>query len=297
MKYAIISLSTFLLVSCGESAPTATESIQETVNVSEPQNVDSTVVADATSGATSVAKMTNLNGILVVPPQNRASVTLPMGGIVKNMTLLPGAYVEKGQLIATIENPEFITLQQNYLDSYAQTEYLETEYQRQKSLAQQEAASQKKLQQSKADFLSMKSRKDAASAQLTLLGVSTASILEQGIQPYITVKSPISGYISDMKMNTGKYFDAGEPLCEITNKSVMLLKLVAYEKELSKLKIGELLEFRVNGMGMDIFKATITSVGQQIDATNRSLEVYAMVNTNNGLFRPGMYVTASISRN
>lgn len=297
MKYTIISLSTFLLISCGESTPQVAESIKEQSSVAEPQNADSILISDATSGATSVAKMANLNGILVVPPQNRASVTLPIGGIVRNMSLLPGAYVEKGQLVATIENPEFITLQQNYLDSYAQTEYLETEYQRQKSLAQQEAASQKKLQLSKADFLSMKSRKDAASAQLSLLGVSPELLLEKGIQPYINVKSPISGYISDMKMNTGKYFDAGEPLCEITNKSVMLLKLVAYEKELGKLKIGEMIYFRVNGMGIESFKATITSVGQQIDNTNRSLEVYAIVVTNNSLFRPGMYVTATISQN
>lgn len=297
MKYAIISLSTFLLISCGDSTPQVDQSVTEPISVSEPQTADSLLMYDATSGATSIAKMANLNGILVVPPQNRASVTLPIGGIVKNMSLLPGAYVEKGQLVATIENPEFITLQQTYLDSYAQTEYLETEYQRQTSLAQQEAASQKKLQQSKADFLSMKSRKDAASAQLSLLGVSPALLLEQGIQPHINVKSPISGYISDMKMNTGKYFDAGEPLCEITNKSVMLLKLVAYEKELGKLKLGEVISFRVNGLGMKSFKATITSVGQQIDNTNRSLEVYAIVDTNNPLFRPGMYVTATMSQN
>lgn len=302
MKYiAIIALSTSLLTSCGATSQKdqtrATESEQPTPEVvSEAAVSDSTMLADATSGATSVSNTFTLNGILVVPSQNRVSVTLPMGGIVKNMKHLPGAYINKGELLATIENVDFIALQQTYLDSHAQVEYLEAEYLRQQALAQQEAASQKKMQQSKADFLSMKSRKDAAAAQLALLGVSPVSLIEQGIKPHIEVLTPTAGYISDMQMNSGKYFNAGEPLCEITNKSTMLLKLVAYEKDLAKLKTGTALEFRVNGMNEAVFKAVITSIGQQIDATNRSIDVYATVNTNHNQFRHGMYVTATISK-
>ena len=90
----------------------------------------------------------------------------------KNTSLLPGQYVSKNAVIATLENPEFITLQQTYLDSHAQTEYLQAEFERQKNLSAEQAASQKKYQQSKADYLSMKSRQDAAAAQLSLLGIS-----------------------------------------------------------------------------------------------------------------------------
>ena len=76
-----------------------------------------------------------------------------MGGTVHATTLLPGDYVKKGSVVVSLENPDFITLQQTYLDAHAQTEYLEAEYKRQQRLSEQEAASQKRFQQSKADYL------------------------------------------------------------------------------------------------------------------------------------------------
>ena len=94
-------------------------------------------------------------------------------------------------------------MQQTYLDSHAQAEYLEAEYRRQKALSAEQAASQKKFQQSKADYLSMKSRMEAAAAQLELLGVNPATLLDGGIRPYLQVKAPIAGYVADVEMNVG----------------------------------------------------------------------------------------------
>ena len=65
---------------------------------------------------------------MVVPPQRQATVTLTMGGTVHATTLLPGDYVKKGSVVVSLENPDFITLQQTYLDAHAQTEYLEDVY-------------------------------------------------------------------------------------------------------------------------------------------------------------------------
>ncbi len=132
---------------------------------------------DAVTSATALPNHSSFNGILIVPPYRHATVTLTMGGTVHSTSLLPGDYVKKGAVLAILENPDFITLQQNYLEAHAQIEFLEAEYQRQQRLSSQEAASQKRFQQSKADYLSMKSRLEAASAQLTLLNVSYSFIL------------------------------------------------------------------------------------------------------------------------
>ncbi len=69
---------------------------------------------------------------------------------------------------------------------------------------------------------------------------------------------------------------------------------MAYEKDLGKIKVGNGIEFRVNGMGDERFNGEIISVGQSVDNVNRSLEVYAKVMENNELFRPGMYINARI---
>lgn len=299
MKKILLPIAA-LLCACS-SAPTAPASTA----ASEAAATDSIAAApaeepasevDAASGATSVPNEPTFNGILVLPPQSRATVTLTMGGSIRSTTLLPGAYVKQGTVLATLENPEFIALQQSYLDSHAQFEFLRTEFLRQQTLAREEASSQKHFQQSKAEYLSMRSRMDAAAAQLALLGVDTTRLLAGGIIPYLDIKAPISGYAADVKMNIGRHFDVGEPLCEIVNKSDMMLRLTAYEKDLANLRAGDRVEFRVNGIEGETFHGVITMVGQQVNNENRSIDVYVRIEGQNPQFRPGMYAMARIAR-
>lgn len=327
MKKIVIPCSVLLLLSAcsgaGNSAPTAPEAAAETAtatvvssdsaDMTADTTADSAIAGapagaaassayaasgevDAASGATSVPNETLFNGVLALPPQNRATVTLTLGGSIRSTTLLPGAYVRRGEVLATLENPEFITLQQTYLDSHAQNEYLHTEYVRQLTLSREEASSQKRFEQSKAEYLSMRSRMDAAAAQLALLGIDTAQLLRGGIVPYLEVKAPISGYVADVKMNVGRHFGVGEPLCEIVDKSRMMLRLTAYEKDLAHLNVGDGVEFRVNGFDNKTFRGTVTMIGQQVNSENRSIEVYVRIAAPDPQFRPGMYATARIRR-
>ena len=303
MKKILIPAALLLLAACnqptqpgntGEATPVETEPVQ--AEVSETVTDTTTEQVDAISSATAMPNHSSFNGTLMVPPQRHATVTLTMGGTIHSTTLLPGDYVKKGTVLATLENPDFILLQQNYLDAHAQTEYMETEYARQQRLASQEAASQKRLQQSKADYLSMKSRLEAAAAQLTILGVPAEELLQKGIRPYLEVKSPLNGYVANMAINLGKYINAGEPICDIIDKGETLICLTAYEKDLENLEAGKRIQFRVNGMGEQTFHATVLSIGQVVDETNRSLEIYGRVKENNPRFRPGMYVSARVEK-
>ncbi|MDD6210641.1 MAG: efflux RND transporter periplasmic adaptor subunit [Bacteroidales bacterium] len=287
-------LALLFIFSCnsGEKMPVAEEILEQLETKADTISEQ----VDIQTSATSKPNQISFNGTMIVPPSDFVTVSLTIGGIIKNTYLLPGNYVSKNTVLATIENPDFIQLQQTYLDSYAQEEYLETEYERQKALSLEQAASQKKFQQSKADYFSMKSRKDAAAAQLILLGVQPEQLLTEGIQSTLQVKAPISGYVGDILINTGKYVNVGEPLCEIIDKKSTLLRLVAYEKDLDGLRLGAEIEFKVNGMNDQIFAATVISIGQKIDEVSRSLDVYARVKDKNIQFRPGMYVTARLKK-
>lgn len=293
MKKIMIPIMLFMLTACNSNKEVPPVEAKAAPATEEVAATDSTKV-DGTTGATSKANQISFNGTIIIPPQCMVTVSLTMGGVVKSTSLLPGQAVTKGNVLAVLENPDFIALQQNYLDSYAQTEYLEAEYQRQNTLSAEQAASKKRLQQSKADYLSMKSRMAAAAAQLRILGVAPEILLQQGIQQSLSVKAPISGYVTDVEMNVGKYMNAGEALCEVVDKSHALLKLTAYEKDLANMKVGSSIEFRVNGMGTQSFRATLVTIGQKVDKVNRSVEIFGKIDTMNPLFRPGMYITARI---
>ena len=294
MKKITFPLILLVLTACGENKKV--QPAEEATAVAVVENVTDSIQVDAITSATSKPNQVSFNGTMVIPPQRMATVSLTMGGVIKSTSLLPGEPVRQGSVLATLENPDFITLQQTYLDSHAQTEFLEAEYLRQQALSAEQAASQKKLQQSKADYLSMKSRVEAAAAQLKLLEVEPEVLLKEGIQPFLQIKAPISGYVADVKMNVGKYMNVGDALCEIVDKSRTLLRLTTYEKDLADMKVGNPVQFRVNGMGKIVFKATLISIGQKVDEDTRSVEVYARVDTVDSQFRPGMYVTARIMK-
>ncbi|WP_241147749.1 efflux RND transporter periplasmic adaptor subunit [Barnesiella sp. An55] len=297
MKQSMIYLMLALLAaSC--SSPSGQQAGSAGTADTVAQAVDDTAQmpkVDGVSGATNVSNPPSFNGVIVMPPQNHVTVTLSMGGSVKDIHILPGKYVRKGEVVLTLANPAFIELQQSYLDAAAQAEYLRKEYERQQKLVSDESASLKRLQQSKADYLSMKSRMEAAAAQLALLGVDTAALNRNGIRTYLDVRAPRSGYVTNMDINAGKYFAAGEPVCDVIDKSNPMLQLTAYEKDLDKLKPGTRFTFNVNGMPDTTFTAELVSVDQMVDNVNRSIKVYARIVEGYSNFRQGMYVSAKIT--
>lgn len=278
-------------------APESTEIVTAAPAVQEPEQAsEATETTDATSGATQQANEGSFNGVLMVPPQQQASITRSMSGSIHEIFVLPGRFVQQGARIATLENPEFVELQQLYLEAAAECEFLEQEYQRQQTLASQEAASRKRLQQSKAEFLAAQSRMQGAQTRLKLLGVQADQLTAQGIQPYLEVKAPISGYVTQIQVNLGTFVPAGEAICEVVSKQEYWLQLTAYEKDLMQLHEGESIAFTVNGLPDRTFEATLLSIDQTVDNTNRSIRVYARVKKGDPQFRPGMYVHARISK-
>lgn len=247
---------------------------------------------DGTTAATAKSNEVVFHGTVISPPQNQASVNMVIGGRVKSVFILPGQTVRKGQSLAVIENPEYITLQQTYLEAHAQVEFLKGEYNRQQALSSEQASPQKKSQSSKADYLSMKSKLDASAAQLNLLGLSPTALLKKGIQRYLPVKAPIGGCVSNLNISVGSYFNAGEEMCRIIGKSVFMLRMMVYEKDLEKLRVNARIQFRVNAMPGKTFMARIYAIGQNVDKDTRSSEVFARVIDTNVRFHPGMYVTA-----
>ena len=250
---------------------------------------------DAVTSATNVANSPTFNGLISVAPNRFATVSLTIGGRIHSLNVMSGKAVARGQVIATLDNPEFIELQQTYLESKAQLEYLEKEYLRQKTLGQGEATSQKRVEESRADYLSMKSRTEAAATRLKALGISPSSVCTNGIRPYLPVVAPIGGFVGNLSVNLGKYVEAGMPICDVVNKSNPMLELTVYEKDIALMKVGDKLQFRVNGLGKSTFAATIVSIDQAVDKKDYSIKVYAKVSETNPQFRPGMYVRAKIA--
>ncbi|MCI5813652.1 MAG: efflux RND transporter periplasmic adaptor subunit [Bacteroidales bacterium] len=256
-----------------------------------------TAAVDAVTSATNVANSPTFNGLLMVAPDRMATVSTTMGGRIHSLRAMPGRAVARGEVVATLDDPAFVELQQTYLEAAAQLEYLEAEYRRQQALGTHVAASQHTVQQSKAEYLAMKSRAEAAATRLHALGVSPQSVREGGIKPYLPIKAPIGGHITRLEANLGKYIEAGSSICDIVDQRQPLVQLTVYEKDIHLMQVGGKVGFRVNGMGKKTFRAVIVSIDQSVDKSDYSVKVYARVEGGHPTFRPGMYVRAKLIQN
>lgn len=235
------------------------------------------------------------NGILEVPNQNRASATASMGGVIKSIQVQTGSNVRKGQVIATITNSSFITLQEDYLSVSSKSELAELEYARQKELQQGNATALKNLQSADAELKTLKAKRASLRKQLELIGISAGALTTENIQSTVSIRSPISGAIRDIKVNIGSYVDENSPIAEIVDNSQLHLDLFVYEKDLPKVRVGQRIHFTLTNNPGQEYDADIYAISNTFDPTSKAVAVHAIVKGNKQGLIDKMSITALVS--
>lgn len=236
----------------------------------------------------------NTTGMIDVPPQNRASVNAFMGGFIKNTPLLVGDVVKKGQFLVSIENPEFLKLQQNYLEVNSQLPYLEMEYQRQKQLFDENITSQKNYMQAESNFRVAQASLNGLKKQLELLNFNIGQIEKGQISATSNIYAPISGTVSRLNVALGSFVSDAFEILEIIDTDHIHIELNVFERDIMKLKIGQSITFTIPEASNDIFQAQVHLVGAAIEP-NRTIKVHGhLLDNENHNFLTGMFVEATI---
>ena len=235
------------------------------------------------------------SGLIDVPPGNRAVINAFMGGYIKNTPLLVGDVVRKGQPLVTIENPEFIALQQDYLDAAEQLKYLKSDYDRQQTMLDEKITSEKKFLQAESDYRRNLARYNGLKQSLQMLNINTASVEAGRITSQITIYAPISGSITQVKVHTGMYVSPTDMIMEIISMEQMHLELSIFEKDVMKIKKGQRILFRAPEAARDDFPAEVSLVGTSIDPQKRAVSVHGhLPDSIASGFSVGMFVEAEI---
>ncbi|MEH6747927.1 MAG: efflux RND transporter periplasmic adaptor subunit [Maribacter arcticus] len=238
--------------------------------------------------------MVTTSGMIDVPPENRAVVSATMGGYIKTTPLLIGDKVRKGQLLVTIENPEFVALQQEYMEVNGQLSYLKAEYERQQTMVAENISSQKSFLKAESDYKTGVAKYNGLKKQLGMLNISVEQVEKGIISSVVSIYAPIAGSITSVNVSKGTFVSPATSIMEIINNDHIHLELSVFEKDIMKIKKGQLVEFRIPEASSDIYKAEVHLVGTSID-DNRTIKVHAHLEdetvTN---FLTGMFVEASI---
>lgn len=234
-----------------------------------------------------------VNGFMETPPSQLVSVSFPLGGYLKSIKLMPGMPVRRGDVLAVLEDPQYISLQQDYLHCKARLEYLSADLARQENLNRDQSASDKSLQLAKAEYQTQYITSKALAEKLRLIGIDPQRLSADALTSSVTVRAAIDGYVSEVKVHPGQYIAPTDILFELVDKRNMHLHLRVFEKDLKYLRIGQKVKAYTNADPSTSYAAHITLIGQTVD-NDRSVAVHCHLQQMGHSLLPGMFMTAEI---
>lgn len=299
MKLIYSVLISLLFVACGNSEK------NEKTALEESQNKIEIIVTQAqfNSEHMQLGKLEQqtfnqtikCSGMIDVPPNNKASVSTFMGGYITNTPLLIGNRVKKGQLLVTLENPEFVEMQQQYLEVAEQLNYLKSEFNRQKTLYNEKITSEKNFFKAESTYKSSLALYNGLKKKLTMLNISPDAVSQGKITSKVNLFSPIDGYVTKVNISTGAYVSPSDIVLEIIDTDHIHLELSVFEKDILSIKKGQKIYFKIPEASAKTFEAEVHLVGTSIDETNRTVKVHAHIkNESQTNFIVGMFVEAEI---
>ena len=240
--------------------------------------------------------MLHVNGSLVLRAQDMGNVSSLMGGIVKNVYVKEGQMVSRGQVVATIENTDVVTLQREYYTAYKESEMARLELDRQKTLASAGAGIKKTLQMSEKNYKVAQANLLGTGRQLQQMGISTKEVAKGKFTTVFPLRAPISGTVSDMQASLGSYADMQTPLMKIRNNHAVECDLNVFEKDIAKVKVGDqVLASLTNQPGVNV-SGRVYGMDQYLNKGTKSVAVHVKLDAKRGakLFE-GMYVSGQIA--
>ena len=241
----------------------------------------------------SIASILKVNGKIDVPPQNMVSVSMPLGGYLKSTHLLPGMHVSKGQIIAKMEDQQYVQIQQDYLTTKSKLSYAEKEFTRQKELNQSQASSDKTFQQAETEYRNLRIELIALSEKLKLININPKSLSANKISKSVSIYSPINGFVSKVNVNIGKYVNPSDVLFELVNPDDIHLNLKIFEKDLAKLYIGQKVTAFTNNDSKK-HPCEILLISKDLSVDEHSADVHCHFKDYDKNLYPGMYMNAEI---
>jgi cobalt-zinc-cadmium efflux system membrane fusion protein len=299
LRVSLVSFGlSVLLISCNKgnkpvADAKATEVLPEDIVEMREDQVSLAKIELGSVEMKSLGSVLKVNGLISVAPQNRATVCMPMGGFIKNTTLLPGNAVTKGQVLAVIDNQDFVDVQQSYLEARNRLVFAEADYKRHSDLYKDDVYSEQNLQQVTVEYRNLKALVKSLEQKLLLIGIVPDQLREDNISSTVNLLSPINGFVKTVNINIGKYVNPTEVLFEIVNNDKLFLVLTLFEKDAANVATGQKVKFFINNEN-ETHEAVITQTGRSV-GDDRTYIVYATVSSTCKNLLPGMYVNALIS--
>jgi cobalt-zinc-cadmium efflux system membrane fusion protein len=216
-----------------------------------------------------------------------------------------GDNVHKGQVLATINSPQFAKAQADFLQARARFLLSQKEYERAKRLLLEKAIEEKEYLRREAEHEKLITEYGALGSALHSYGITHEQIDEliqkcESIQdkeykceiadPHLPILSPISGTVIFRDVVVGEHVQPDEILYTVSDLNKLWALLDAYEKDLPLISKESTIIITSSIYPDERFTGKITYISDLIDERLRTIKIRVEVNNQKGLLKPNMYI-------
>lgn len=292
--YSILIILT-LNIACQSKKEEAlhTKSLKDNVVELTKKQLDNSKIKVGSLTQSPLSTTIKVNGKITLAPNAMASVSMPLGGYIKNIKVMPGMVIKKGQILAVIEDQSYVQIQHDYLTTKQQLAFASKDYARQKELNASQAVSEKNFQLSESEYTKQRITLKSLEEKLKLIQINPGTLTANSISKSVNIYAPISGIITKVDVNIGKYVSATDILFQIMDNQSMYAKLNVFEKDAANLSIGQKIKVFTNSQP-DVFYETKIEFVNKSYSDESAIEVYAKIFNTTKKLIPGNYINALI---
>lgn len=252
----------------GEEETTVTTSITISDEEMKKNNIEAGIIPNI-----SISHSIKTTGVIEIPATSKANIYSLTKGNIRQIYVLPGEKVKKGQKLASLYDMEIIQLQEDYLKAISRMEYLEPEWKRKNELVASEAVSKKEMEKTQSEYKSELSNISGLENKLRLIGISPDYIKKNGILSEISIVSPINGFVAEGYVSIGDAVHESKLLFEIIDNSYMHIVVRVPVSKIGYVKEGQDCHFGLN-TGQETFKGKVHLIGKKVNSENGTVEVH-----------------------
>lgn len=264
--FVLILISGFALyqIGCGSNGLSKTQDDDEDV-------VIPVEVAEVINGSISAY----FSGTATLEAEEETEVVAKVGGVVEELQVEEGRFIKAGQILAKLDD-EKIAVQVEQAE--ATFKKLENDYKRSEELFKKSLISAEEFQRAKFEFESQQAAFDLAKLDLN----------------YTSIRSPISGVVSQRMIKVGNMVQPNQPTFKVTSLDPLLAVLHVPEKQIEKLQVGHKAKLRVDALQGKEFIGKIERISPVVDPSTGTVKVTVEMHDSSRKLKPGMFARVNI---
>lgn len=234
-------------------------------------------------------------GYLKPSPDGIAQVGVPIPGRVKQILHKTGEWVNKDEVLFKLKGTKIIELQQEYVQTHAKLTLASSEKERLAKLVEANVAAKKDYQMAVSDYQVLKATNDALTTKLHMLNLNPEEIVNGNIVSEISIKAPISGYITSTDLMVGELLEPQSNAIEIINNHKLQLSFYVFENALSQMKEGQQVKFFEPDRKQEVYTGRVEVIGKSIDEETKTVPCVATIDNIKELnLVNGMYAECTV---